>query len=214
MGVFGFFMDPDNRFGRAMGWIGLVVLTNLLFLLCSLPIISIGASYTAMYHVLLSSLRKKTPVNPFSEFGKGIRNNWKQATLLWCGGLIILFLLFMELYWSSQLNGIFELVVPGITAAICIIIVIMMFLFPSVSAFQGTIKEQLRNGFYFCMYKPVLSIGVIVCNIALPGIYVLDQVNQPTYAFLMFFGGFSFGALLSSHILLKKFNEYLPPLSK
>lgn len=44
--------------------------------------------YLQSYWVIIT---EKTPVNPFSEFGKGIRNNWKQATLLWCGGLMILF---------------------------------------------------------------------------------------------------------------------------
>ena len=41
--------DPDGVFARAMDWVGRMVLLNVLFLLCSIPVITFGASSAALY---------------------------------------------------------------------------------------------------------------------------------------------------------------------
>ena len=47
------FFNMDNGLFRALGKLADLMLLNILFLVCSLPIFTIGASFTAMYYVTL-----------------------------------------------------------------------------------------------------------------------------------------------------------------
>ena len=47
------FFNMDNGLFRALGKLADLMILNILFLVCSLPIFTIGASFTAMYYVTL-----------------------------------------------------------------------------------------------------------------------------------------------------------------
>ena len=51
------FFGNDTLFGRFFGQAGNVITMNLLFLVCSLPIVTLGTAYTSMYYALMRSLR-------------------------------------------------------------------------------------------------------------------------------------------------------------
>ena len=63
------------------------MLLNILFLVCSLPIFTIGASFTAMYYVTLK-LAENEEGYIARGFLKSFKQNFKQATIIW---LILLF---------------------------------------------------------------------------------------------------------------------------
>ncbi|MGN0383363.1 MAG: YesL family protein, partial [Eubacterium sp.] len=59
-----------------------LLLLNLIWLMSSLPIITIGASTTALYYVLMKAARgEKVDVN--SDFFKSFTLNFRQSTILW-----------------------------------------------------------------------------------------------------------------------------------
>ena len=43
-------LNIENTFFEMMGRLGDIMIVNILFIICSLPVITIGASITAMYH--------------------------------------------------------------------------------------------------------------------------------------------------------------------
>ena len=47
----------DNIFTRMMNWIGVLVITNLMFILCCLPVVTLGAGLSALYYTMLCALR-------------------------------------------------------------------------------------------------------------------------------------------------------------
>ena len=46
--LIGSFLSNESPFGRLMSRIGIIIVANLLFILCSLPVITMGASLCAM----------------------------------------------------------------------------------------------------------------------------------------------------------------------
>ena len=44
----------DNIFTRMMNWIGVLVITNLMFILCCLPVVTLGAGLSALYYTMLT----------------------------------------------------------------------------------------------------------------------------------------------------------------
>lgn len=81
------------RFGSNLGGAIDIIYIGILWLLCCLPIISIGASSTAMYYAMVKSVRHGRG-HISAEFFGAFRRNFKAATLAW---LVFLFLILLWL---------------------------------------------------------------------------------------------------------------------
>ena len=80
------FISYNSPFGRFMNRLVDVLFLSLLTLLCSLPIVTVGASFSALYYVLFRMARG-TDEGVMRDFFKGFRQNFFKGTALW---LIIL----------------------------------------------------------------------------------------------------------------------------
>ena len=76
-------ISNESAFGRLMTRCGTVIAANIMFVLFSLPVVTAGAALTALHHVMFKMLRSKEPINPFVQFWKGFRGNFRQATIAW-----------------------------------------------------------------------------------------------------------------------------------
>ena len=204
---FGFLFDPESRFGKLMGKISLIVLTNLLFIFFSIPIVTIGASYTAMCHVMLKSLKSDDEVNPVTEFWVGFKNNFKQATLCWTGAVILLFFGYLDLFWISQIGGIFIYLNVPIATIMVLEIAGLLYLFPTIAAYQNSIPNLIKAAFYYLMKMPAIAVMIGLGNTLPLAMLILDQVYQPAYVFGFFFFGFSLITMISMKLISKPFYD-------
>ena len=62
------FLDNDSFFGKFMTKLGIIIAANIMFALLSIPFITIGAGFSALYYVMFRTLRGDGVVNPFREF--------------------------------------------------------------------------------------------------------------------------------------------------
>ena len=72
----------DNPVVNGIGRIADFVVLNLLWVLCSIPIITIGASTTALYTVMLKIVKNEEGYL-VKGFFKAFRENFKQSTVIW-----------------------------------------------------------------------------------------------------------------------------------
>lgn len=206
---FGFLFDTESVFGKIMTKVGTIVVSNLMFLFCCIPVITAGASLTALYRVMMKQLRSEQEINPFHEFWYGFKSNFKQATLCWGVALLLLFLGRLDIYWCRQIGGLFSYLEIVIWTMGCTGAVVLMYLFPTICAFQNTVPNLLRNAVFFIMKNPFITAGVAACNVIPLAVTFLDKANGPTYAFLWFFAGFALVAWACSWLLLRVFSTYL-----
>ena len=103
-----------------------------LFLVSLIPF---GASFTALLYCMRKLVKYKD-LDLFSDFIKGLKYNWKQSTLMWCGELFLIFLLsfnlriFSTVYYSLPLTCVFiVLMVLTFTKPVVSIGNIVIFLF-------------------------------------------------------------------------------------
>ncbi len=209
MRVFGFLFDTESAFGRMMTKIGIFVVSNLMFLLCCIPVITAGASLTALYRVMMRELRSPGDINPFYEFWYGFRTNFKQATLCWSAALLLLAFGWLDIYWCRQIGGPFAYIEIILWTMGCTGTLVLMYLFPTIAAFQDRIPNLLRNAMFFIMKNPLVTAGVAACNVVPLAMTFLDEMNRPTYVFVWFFGGFSLVVWGCSWLLLKVMSRYL-----
>lgn len=72
----------DNVIIRALTKICDMVCLNVLWLICCIPIITIGASTTALYTIMLKMVKNEEGYI-FRSFFKAFKENFKQSTIIW-----------------------------------------------------------------------------------------------------------------------------------
>ena len=209
-GLIGGFFSNDSPFGRVMTRLGIVIAANILFCIFSLPVITIGASYTALYHVMFKALRGDGVINPFVQFRKGFTSNFKQSTVCWLVLLALTAFGALDVYWCHQIGGFLETFQYAIYGLGVIAAIAALYLFPTMAAFRDTIPHLLRNAVYFALHRPV-SLVVILFFHAFP-IYltITDPQYLPLYGFLWVLCGWGLITLLGATLLLRQFKQYLP----
>ena len=65
-------MKPGSLYDRIFGFLGQLIALNLLWIVCSLPVITAGASTTALYYCTLK-LHKDGDIRVFHDFFKSMR---------------------------------------------------------------------------------------------------------------------------------------------
>ncbi|WP_312652829.1 YesL family protein [Proteiniclasticum sp.] len=73
---------PESRFMEMLGRITDMMLLNVLFIITSLPVVTIGASSAALYSVTLK-LSREEDVYPLREYLSSFRSNFRKPTVLW-----------------------------------------------------------------------------------------------------------------------------------
>lgn len=92
-----------RKFYNVMDKFGDLFYLNILFLLTSLPIITIGASFTALYTVTNKMVDDDEP--PVKEaYFKAFKENFKQSTIIWVIDLIIFYLMYLQYQYVILYN--------------------------------------------------------------------------------------------------------------
>ena len=77
----GRFFNMDNKFFVFMGKIADLCMLNLLCIICCIPIVTAGASLTALYYVTMKMVRNEEAYI-FRSFFRSFKQNFKQATVI------------------------------------------------------------------------------------------------------------------------------------
>ena len=104
MGIF----DADGRLARFLNALGNLIVLNILTLICSLPIITIGTSMTALYTMTMRMARNEES-SIIRGYFRAFHNNFKQSTIFWgIGGGLIVFMLF-DIWLLQSVKGTLDL---------------------------------------------------------------------------------------------------------
>mgnify|MGYP002554189598 CR=1 FL=1 len=80
--MFSEIFNYDNRFWRFMGKLWDALVLNILWVVCCIPLVTVGAATTAVYYVALKLARDEEGY-VISSFFKSFKENFRQATALW-----------------------------------------------------------------------------------------------------------------------------------
>ena len=200
----------ESAFGRFLNRLYVVIVTNLLFVLFSVPVVTIGASLSAMNYTLMKFQRGDRHFKVAAMFWKGFKENFVRATICFVAlALLVLFQL-LEISWCRQFAGpmsMFQYVLAGLMVLEGIL---AMYLFPVIAAFNGGIKELLRDALFFAFSKPHWMMLCLAWHVLpLAATYLFLQY-LPLWAFLWLMFGFALIAYISTRIMLRQFMPFLP----
>lgn len=201
----------DSPLMRFLTKIADLMVLNILFCVTSIPLITIGASWTALYSVTLKMVRDEEGSVSRSYF-RSFRQNFRQATLLWLGVLVVLALLVLDI---RVLNGMAGGTAPGLLRVGVEIlallgIMVLQYLFPSLARFEASLADTLKNA---CIMALAHLPKTALMTAAAVGAVWITLINNTTIAIgLMVWPliGFSLMAFGNSGILRKIFDNYVP----
>lgn len=195
--------DLDNPFFRFVSKLVDAVCLNIFWLVFSIPLVTIGASTTAMYSVTMKMARDREGYL-FRGFWKSFKENFKQATILWMIVLILGAILGMDIYYFYHSTS--EYAKFGVAAMIVLASLVLCtaaYIFPLQAQFENSVKQTIKNAFIMCVRHLPWTVLLIL-------IYAAVAVCLYVTAFLS--GTFIFGlaAFVTSFIYNKVFSRYIP----
>ena len=179
---------------------------NILATICCIPIITIGASLTALHYVVLKMVKDEEGYITRSFF-KSFNENFKQATLMWLM-LLVVFILLVADFMIFRFSGI---VFPGWCqiALIAIAVLIMfatMHLFPLLSRYENSIRATYKNSLFMGILHLPKTILMMLCWI----VPIVITIYVESFFPIVFFLGISGPAFLNALLYKKSFQQLEP----
>lgn len=196
-------IDIDSPLVRTVNKITDLVVLNFWTLLCSIPIFTIGASFSAAHYVALK-MRRDEESYTTREFFKAFKQNFKKATLIWLIMLFAIIVLAMDFYIIRHTELGIPKLVQGIIAVVAAMLVCTLtWLFPLQAKFENTIGKTIKNAFSLSMIQAPRTILMIVAYV-LPFVlcFSIYQI-MPLYLFF----GLSLPIYISAMLYNKMFKR-------
>lgn len=147
--------DADNAFFRFMSRVADALILNLFFLITSIPIVTIGASYTAMYYYCTKAVGNEEGYL-WKSYWKSFKTNFVQGFLMELFFVVVGVILYVDLkyLYGNAFNGggfgwrllFFIVVGMAILAAVT-----FLYAFPLLSRFENTTFNIIRNAAFMSL---------------------------------------------------------------
>lgn len=194
----------DSPLMQALNKVADLLWLNVLTLICCLPIVTIGASFTAMNYMALKIVRNEECYITRGFF-KSFKENFKQATVIWLILLVMILILgadFLIMNGGGETG--FEKVLSGIIMAVAILVAAtMIYIFPVLAKFDNTVYRTFKNAFMISLMQFPKTIIMIIAYAAPPVLFFTVPQAMP----LCMLFGLSVPAWLSAKLYNKFFKK-------
>lgn len=195
---------PDSGLMIVMTQITDCIFLSLFFILGCVPVVTVGASFAALYDAAYRSFRKGEK-NSWQRFLHVFRTNWKTGILptmvffvaVWALGKV------MILIWNGAVAGSVSWMVFAGAALVAVVLAgVLSVLFPMLSRFENSLGALLKNTVVLALANVprTLALGIVNAISALLCIrFVLPLFFLPALA-----------ALIGSLLIEPMFKPYMP----
>lgn len=213
------FFNYDNPVWRFIGKLGDLVLLNLLWLVCCIPVFTAGAATTAVYYVTLKLVRDEDD-STIKSFFRSFIQNFKQATAIWllillAGSLVAFDLWFIMGGAAAGISGTLKTILTAVFGGMTLILLfITTYVFPLQARFYNTVKRTLFNALFMSVRHMGQTIMMLVVDGFLVAAVYFALFVMPQAAMLLLLFGFPLIAFVNSYIFTPIFKKYIPEEDK
>jgi uncharacterized membrane protein YesL len=186
----------DNPVFVGLGKLVDMVWLSVLWLLCCIPVFTIGASTSALCYATHKSVRCGRSYVTRCFFG-AFRDNFKQGTIVWMVWLIVFLILFTDALVTRQTTVLFYFFIMMMILAV----IWLCYLLPYVARFENTGKATLKNALILEFVHPqwsILLLAILAAGVFLIWLIPVMLVVVPAMV-----------ALVSDLILQRIFRRYM-----
>ena len=202
--------SPDSPAIKFLWKAADLIALNLIWLICCIPIVTIGPSTAAMYCVARDIAKGEWP-GILKTFFRAFKQNFKQSLLVFLILLVPICLIAVYLFLAA--SGALDHAAwmkMFCYLGVAIIGFIWTYVFPLMAYFDNTLGNTLKNAILLPLANPFLAVLCTALNL-LPVILLLVSVNVFASAgfFWLVLGG-SLTAVINSKLLGILFFKFVP----
>ncbi len=197
------FLSYDSKFGRFFLKLSYACCLNFLWFICCLPVITIGASTTALYYTSFK-IAKDEGSFITTMFFRSFRQNFKQATVIWLIMLVTGAIIGADAILLNRLHQtttgaaavVWTLLLAVIFACMIFYAIVLFHIFPLLSIASNTTPNMFKNAFLIGTHYLFVTLLVVFVHYAM--FFLVVNIFTP---FIVFGEGLC--AVICAHILLK-----------
>lgn len=164
-------IDPDSPLLQALGKLSDVVFCNIMFVIFSLPIITIGASSSALYSCMQKLIDDREDDLIVRDFLRAFKANFRQATVIWLLALVIILILLAFFFVTSQMLDVLgRIYLLPFFLMVFLFLCGYQYLFPIQSRYRLKVKDIIKNAYLMSLAAlpwTLLSILLLVGSLFL-----------------------------------------------
>ena len=198
----------DGKLAQILGNIADMVILNVLWIVCSIPVVTAGAAATAFYTVMLKMIKNEEAYVTRSFF-KAFRENFKQSTIVFLILAAVAAVLGCDFYFCVR---------QGLDAArpffilFCVIAIFVYmgscYMFPIMAVFENSTKKVFKNSFLMAIAHLPFTVLIAVINL-LPWVFLFFG-QFIAAAFFDLIIGFAMAGFINAHLFKRIFKRYIP----
>ena len=200
-------LSPDSKFMRAMSLLGDLIVLNLVFLLCCVPVVTIGAAVTALDTAVFRLVRG-TEGRVLGQFFRAFRQNFRRATAVWLLLLLAMAVAVLDIWIFAAFTGILRLIEIPFVLLLLVALFTAGYAFPLLSQFDNTVRATLRNGLILSLGFLPRTLMITVLNVFPFALLLLNPYMFLKTGFFWVFFYFAIAAYLNAKLLEKVFAPY------
>lgn len=199
--------SPGMRFLTA---IFNLIVANILFIVTSLPLITLGPSLVALYKITFEILDGEE-VFLFKDFYGALFKNLKRSVLLWIPMLLTALVMSYSVFlvWAGLEGTQFWMMLPPLLV-LFLLFSVGSYAFPLLSQCYDPLKDIVKSSFLLAIGHLPTTIFIFIIHVVVYGTLLLFDVSSVVLFSLMLFIGFAVVALFCSFFLKRIFSPYLP----
>lgn len=136
----------ENPFTRTLSDIGDLIILNVLFIICCVPVITVGASIAASYKVAVL-LADRSCSSVIQSFFRAFKENFKSSSFVWlCSGIIICLMVVQYFFILSLDAGLFR----NVWSVLLLVFLfsfaaLLAYVFPLITRYDNSISQHIKN---------------------------------------------------------------------
>ncbi|MBP5453519.1 MAG: YesL family protein [Lachnospiraceae bacterium] len=207
------FLNLDSPLMKFLSRMTDILWLNILTVVCSIPIVTAGASFTALHYVCLKMVRDEEGYIT-KDFFKSFKRNFKQATVIWLIMLAIMFVFYVDYKVLAAYTGAIPkpIILAGVIAAVVFLLFTGLYVFPVLSHFDNKTGATIKNAFFMSILALPRTILMVLLRVFPWAIlYFVERFETASFLIpLTVLFWFSLPAYLSAKLYTKTFKRFEP----
>jgi uncharacterized membrane protein YesL len=202
--------SPDSTLMRGLTRVADVMILNVIFIAASIPVVTLGASLTALnFTAMRIGTGESNSVT--GDYFRSFRRNFRQATMI---GLVLVVIAAVLAAWYVVIPGLpFGAVVELVLQAIWYVVAFSLatttlFAFPYLASFEGRTRDVLRNALLLSWKHLLTSLAGLVLIALCVGV-TLFYPQATGYGLFWLVLGFAGIAVVNGFLFTRVFSRYI-----
>lgn len=198
----------DNVVMRGLGRVCDFIMLNILWIVCSIPLVTIGASTTALYTVMLK-LVKSEEGYIVKGFLAAFKENFKKSTILWLILAVVGIIIGIDFQFATVMQGVMRTIFQSIFIVMSIAwLSVVIYAFALTARYENTVKQTIKNSLLLSIVRLPYTIVLLVITAGPIVLTLLDTRTLLIGIGLWLVIGVAVVAWLNSFILHKVFEIF------